>query len=63
MINIEKIKEENKNLLQKQTSLYDIATAAHTIKDSNSLYIRIHKIIAKLMYADNMYIALYNKML
>jgi len=61
VINIEKIKEENKNLLQIQTSLYDIATAAHTIKDSNSLYIRIHKIIAKLMYADNMYIALYNK--
>ena len=44
-----------------QDSLYDIAKAAHTIKDTFSLYKKIHTIIAKLMYAGNMYIALYDK--
>ena len=45
----------------KQDSLYEIAKAAHTIKDTFSLYKKIHKIIGKLMYAGNMYIALYDK--
>ena len=44
-----------------QNSLYEIAKAAHTIKDTFSLYKKIHKIIGKLMYAGNMYIALYDK--
>jgi len=44
-----------------QDSLYDIAKAAHTIKDTFSLYKKIHTIIGKLMYAENMYIALYDK--
>ena len=44
-----------------QDSLYDIAKAAHTIKDTFSLYKKIHIIIGKLMYAENMYIALYDK--
>ena len=41
-----------------QNSLYKIANAAHTIKDTFSLYKKIHNIIDKLMYADNMYIDL-----
>ena len=53
--------EDNKNLEQIQSSMYEIATAAHTIKDSTNLYKRIHQIIERLMYAGNMYIALYNK--
>ena len=36
-----------------QDSLYDIAKAAHTIKDTFSLYKKIHTIIGKLMYAEN----------
>ena len=44
-----------------QDSFYNIAKAAHTIKDTYSLYERIHSIIGKLMYAGNMYIALYDK--
>ena len=44
-----------------QDSLYEIAKAAHTIKDTFSLYKKIHTIIGELMYAENMYIALYDK--
>ena len=56
-----KDKKNNTNFKQIQTSMYEIATAAHTIKDSTNLYKKIHEIIERLMYAGNMYIALYNK--
>ena len=56
-----KQKENNTKLKQIQSSMYEIATAAHTIKDSTNLYKKIHEIIERLMYAGNMYIALYNK--
>ena len=56
-----KIKSDIKKIQLIQSSMYDIAKATHTIKDTFSLYQKIHNIITQLMYADNMYIALYDK--
>ena len=60
--------ENNKDLRDRlkhseliQTSLYKIAKAAHTAKNLHDLYASIHKIISKLMYAENFYIAIYEK--
>ena len=54
------MKSDINNFQLIQSSMYEIAKATHTIKDTFSLYEKIHKIITKLMYADNMYIALYD---
>lgn len=43
-----------------QRTLYEISEAAHTSGDLNSLYERIHSIIAGLMPAKNFYIALFD---
>ena len=55
------LKDEIKHLKQLQKSLYDIAKVAHEVKDSFTLYSKIHKIIDKYIYTDNIFIALYNK--
>ena len=44
-----------------QSSLYKIAKAAHTAKNLHDLYASIHNIISKLMYAENFYIAIFDK--
>lgn len=44
-----------------QSSLYKIAQAAHSAQSLHDLYAAIHKIISKLMYADNFYIAIFDK--
>ena len=60
--------ENNKDLRDRlkhseliQSSLYKIAKAAHTAKNLHDLYSSIHKIISKLMYAENFYIAIFDK--
>ena len=45
----------------KQSSIYKITQAAHNAIDLNELYSSIHTIISKLMYADNFYIAIFDK--
>ena len=44
-----------------QSSLYRIAQAAHAAQSLYDFYAAIHKIISKLMYADNFYIAMLDK--
>ena len=44
-----------------QSSLYKIAQAAHSAQSLHDLYSAIHKIISKLMYAKNFYIAIFDK--
>ena len=44
-----------------QSSLYKIAEAAHAAKGLDDLYLAIHNIISKLMYAENFYIAIFDK--
>ena len=44
-----------------QASLYKIAQAAHSAQSLHDLYSAIHKIISKLMYAKNFYIAILDK--
>lgn len=51
-------KRENAQKIQK--ALYQISEAAHTIEDIDQLYEEIHKIVSRLMKADNFYIALYD---
>ena len=58
---MKKMKSNIENFQLIQSSMYEIAKAAHTVKDTFSLYEKIHKIITKLMYAENIYIALYDK--
>ena len=55
------MKSDIENFQLIQSSMYEIAKAAHTVKDTFNLYEKIHKIITKLMYAENIYIALYDK--
>lgn len=44
-----------------QSSLYKIAQAAHSAQSLHDLYSAIHNIISKLMYAENFYIAIFDK--
>ena len=45
----------------KNSSLYDITKVAHAATTLDELYKLIHKNISKLMYAENMFIAIHNK--
>ena len=45
----------------KNSSLYDITKVAHSATNLDELYKSIHKNISKLMYAENMFIAIHNK--
>jgi GAF domain-containing protein len=50
-----------KRQLKIQKALYEIADAASAVKDMGAFYKNLHKIIGKLMYAENFFIALYDK--
>ena len=43
-----------------QAALYEIAEATSSAEDLHAFFARIHEIVAELMYADNLYIALYD---
>ncbi len=44
-----------------QAALYQIADAASAVTDMQSFYERLHKIVGRLMYARNFFIALYDE--
>ena len=50
-----------KRQLKIQKALYEIADAASAGKDMQSFYKRLHKIVGKLMYAENFFIAIYDE--
>jgi hypothetical protein len=43
-----------------QRALYEIADAASAVTDMQSFYERLHDIVARLMYAENFFIATYD---
>jgi phosphoserine phosphatase RsbU/P len=47
--------------LKIQQALYEIADAASALTDMQSFYEKLHKIVGKLMYARNFFIALYDE--
>src|SRR5512141_1761551 len=49
-----------KRQLKIQKALYEIADAASAVKDMQSFYKKLHRIIGRLMYARNLFIALYD---
>src|SRR5678816_1061606 len=49
-----------KRQLKIQKALYEIADAASAIRDMRSFYKKLHKVVGKLMYAENFFIALYD---
>ena len=49
-----------KRQLKIQKALYEIADAASAVKDMQSFYKKLHKIVGKLMYAENFVIILYD---
>ncbi|MDP6852361.1 MAG: response regulator [Candidatus Marinimicrobia bacterium] len=62
--NTENIKDIRKRLKRSelvQSSLFKIAEAAHTANNLHELYSSIHNIISKSMYAENFYIAIFDK--
>ena len=58
---LKKLKSQLKRSELIQSSLYKIAQTAHDADSLNDLYLGIHTIISKLMYANNFYIAMYNQ--
>jgi GAF domain-containing protein/CheY-like chemotaxis protein len=56
-------RDENdlKRQLKIQKALYEIADAASAVKDMQSFYKKLHKIVGKLMYAENFFIALHDE--
>ena len=52
-----------KRQLKIQKALYQIADAASAVRDMPSFYKKLHKIVRKLMYAENFFIALYDEQL
>jgi signal transduction histidine kinase/CheY-like chemotaxis protein len=60
----QKVKQRTEELLKKnkiQTALYKITDAASTSHDIQGFYAQIHGIISELMYAKNLFIALYDE--
>jgi PAS domain S-box-containing protein len=60
----ERIRERTQELVESnqiQTTLYEIADAASTSHDMQEFYAHVHRIVGKLMYAANMFIALYDE--
>ncbi len=59
----QKVQERTRELLQSnkiQTALYKIADAASTSNDMREFYTHVHRIVGELMYAGNIFIALYD---
>ncbi|HEX6269053.1 MAG TPA: GAF domain-containing protein, partial [Anaerolineales bacterium] len=50
-----------KRQLKIQKALYEIADAASAVRNMQSFYRKLHKIVGKLMYAENFFIALYDE--
>ena len=50
-----------KRQLKIQKALYEIADAASAVRDMQSFYEKLHKIVGKLMYAENFFIARYDE--
>ncbi len=60
----QKIKASTDKLVQSnkiQTALYKITDAASTSRDIQDFYTHIHRIVGDLMYAENIFIALYDE--
>ena len=60
----QKVAERTEELLesnQLRTALYEIAEATSASHDMEEFYPRIHQIVGKLMYAENLFIALYDE--
>lgn len=58
------VQERTSALMQSnkiQTALYEITNAASATKDIQDFYNEIHRIVGKLMYARNLFIALYDE--
>jgi signal transduction histidine kinase/DNA-binding response OmpR family regulator/uncharacterized protein YigA (DUF484 family) len=55
-----KLVVDSERQLKIQKALYEIADAASAVKDLQSFYKILHKIIGKLMYAKNFFIATYD---
>lgn len=53
--------EQRKRALQRQQILFKISELATQAKNLDDAYVQIHQIIKTITYADNLYIALYNK--
>ena len=53
--------EQRKRASQRQQILFKISEIATQAKNLNDAYLKIHQIIRTITYADNLYIALYNK--
>jgi PAS domain S-box-containing protein len=51
---------ERKRSDRLQNALYRIAEASHSVKDLQQFYGEIHRIVGELMYANNLYVALYD---
>src|SRR5262245_19152073 len=56
-----KVQLDAKRQLKIQKALYEIADAASAVRDMQSFYKKLHKIVGKLMYAENFFIALYDE--
>jgi signal transduction histidine kinase/DNA-binding response OmpR family regulator len=60
----QKVKQRTEELLKKnkiQTALYKITDATSTSHDMQEFYAQIHSIIGEMMYAKNLFIALYDE--
>ncbi len=60
----QKVKERTEELLQSnniQTALYRIAEATSASHDMQEFYAHIHRVVGELMYARNIFIALYDE--
>ena len=51
---------ERKRSERLQNALYRIAEASHTVEDLEHFYPQIHRIVSELMFAKNLYIALFD---
>lgn len=51
---------ERREAEEVQTALYEISEAVHDSADLDALYCRIHEVVARLMPAENLYIALWD---
>ncbi len=52
---------EYRRATQLQTAFYRIADAATAVEDMQAFYVTIHQILGEFFYAENMYIALYDR--
>ena len=56
-----RLKTDAKRQVKILNALYEIADAASAVRDMQSFYKKLHKIVGKLMYAENFFIALHDK--